>query len=150
MGLSQRLMKIDDQCAKEEQALAESSKILHVPFKNEEIEFRSEDGKQTGVVVLSHRIKKVQKTIDAEEKELTRQYEEWLEVEAEIDSLAAEYTMPPNQMGTNLTGDILSADQVEMMEEIEAEKASFRKLMEQAAKASIKEMKGGEKVCANV
>lgn len=150
MGLSQRLVGINDQYAKEEQALAESSRILHTPFKNEEIEFRSEDGKQTGVIVLSHRMKKVQKTVDAEEKELTRQYEEWLEFEAEIDSLVAEDTVAPDQTGIIDAGDILLASQAEMMEEIEAEKANFRKLMEQASKASIQEMKDGEKVCANV
>lgn len=143
-------MNINDQYGKEEQALVESLKDLQVPFKNEEIEFRSEDGRQTGVVVLSHRMSKVHKTVDAEEKELTRQYAEWLEVEAEIDSLAAEIAVTPNPVGINPPGDILSADQAEMMEEIEAEKANFKKLMEQAAKASIREMKDGEKVCANL
>ncbi len=150
MEFSERLMDVNDQYSKEERALAESSKILHIPFKTEEIEFRSEDGKQTGVVALSYRMKKVQKTVDAEEKELIRQYDEWLEVEAEIDSLAAEYTVTPNHIGTIPPGDILFEEQAEMMEEIEAEKARFEKLMEQAAEASIKEMEDGEKVYASL
>lgn len=99
-------------------------------------------------------MKKLQKTVDAEERELIRQWEEWLEVEAEIDSLAAEFiaqNMPVQVAGeTNQPGNLLTADQVEMMEEIEAEKARFTQLMEQAAKASIKEMKDSEKVCGSV
>lgn len=101
-------------------------------------------------------MKKFQKIIDVEEKELARHFEELVEVQAEIDSVAAEVAAPdelermaadnPDNGAIADTGDYLSADQVEMMEEIKAEKARFGELMEQAAKASMREMKASEKV----
>lgn len=150
IGLSQQLMAIDHEYVTEEQELIEQFEKINIPFKDEEVEFSSADGKQTGVVTLSHRMKKVKKVIDAEEAELHRQYNEWLAVEAEIDRLAAEYAAPPTQTGTDVPADIVGADYAEMMQEIEAEKANFEKLMEQGAQASIREMQEGEAVCAHV
>lgn len=156
MGLAQRLTSSQERFNQEEQALINYRKNLSVPFKDGKLEWSSFDSKQSGTTVLSTRMKKFQKIIDVEEKELARHFEEWVEVQAEIDSVAAEVAAPdelermaadnPDNGAIADTGDYLSADQVEMMEEIKAEKARFGELMEQAAKASMREMKASEKV----
>lgn len=92
-------------------------------------------------------MKKFQKTIDREQEELIRQWDEYVAVEAEIDRLTAEVTSPklPNHLISQIPN-FQIPDEVEMLEEIEAEKARFVKMIDQESKASIKAMKESEKV----
>ena len=141
-------MEMNLHYANKEQDIANLVREFTAPFKNEEIEWMSTDGKQSGTILLSNRMKKLKKTIDVEEQELRRQWEDWLEVDAEIVRLAAELVGTPNELsGVDPNRhDTLSMDQREMTEEIEAEKVRFGKLMEQAAKAAMRSMKETEKV----
>ena len=135
MGLSQCLTEANEYYDKKDNELANIAEEFTAPFKEEELDWTSTDNKKTGTIVLSHRTKKLQKIVDAEERELVRQWGEWLEVEAEIDRLTAEFAATRSRE---------ELDQMEMMEEIKAEKVRFAMLIEQAAKASIKSMEEGE------
>lgn len=120
------------------------------PLKELVLEWTSTDGKHSGKAILGHRMKKFQKTVETEEKEIERQYEEWTGVQAEIRRLALEVIGPDGLEGV-LAGNIESStfideEQEEMREEIEAEKKRFKEQIEQAGKASMKAMKDGEKV----
>lgn len=130
----------------EEQALTDSMANLHLPFKNEQIEFRSEDGKQSGVVNLNHRMKKVQKTVNAEAVELERQWEEWLANEAEIESLANEFTIP--ETTDEMNEEIRLAWEQMLEDEVEASRAHFEKMVEETVEKSIEDMTECEKVCS--
>lgn len=133
----------------EEQALTESMAKLHLPFKNEQIEFRSEDGNQSGVVGLNHRMKKVQKTIDAEAAELQRQFQEWLAIESEIASFDTDFMIPDtsDKMNVSVSEEIWLAWEKRLEEEVEASRAYILEKMEQTAEKSIKDMTECEKVC---
>ena len=144
-------MDIDDRYLQNEQACAKSVKEHTLPFKNGTLEWISDDGKKTGTVVLGHRMKKLQKITDAEEAELTRQYIEWLEVQAEIDAIAAEIAGPDHIPDQSATGrlsktDVLVAEQMELQREITEEKAKFLKMMDEAAAFSKKALIESEQV----
>lgn len=132
-----------------EQALTDSMAKLHLPFKNEQIEFRSEDGKQSGVVNLNHRMKKVQKTIDAEAAELDRQFQEWLAIESEIARFDTDFMVPDasDERNVEVSEETWLAWEKRLVEEVEASRAYSLEMMEQTAKKSIKDMTECEKVC---
>ena len=114
---------------------------MTAPFKDEKLDWTSADGKHTGTVTLGNRMRKLQKTVDAEEIELNRQWEEWVESEAELDRLTAEFAAMPTD-----ADHMFSADQREMEEEIKAEIAHVKKLMDEAARSSLNSAKECEKV----
>jgi len=140
------LTETNEQYDKKEQEVVNLAGQITAPFKTEELGWTSTDGKQSGTVVLSNRMKKLQKTVDVEEKELIRQWDEWVDSEAELDQLAAEVAAPA-VAGNVHTYLALSADEREMMDEIKAEVDRFQKMMKEAAEASLKAMKESEKVC---
>lgn len=128
----------EDYTRKEQRVISTATKLL-APFKDERLEWISSDGKQTGTVSLSKCVKKLQKTLVAEQEEVIRQWDEWLMAEAELDQINAEVTM---------TASGFPVMDAELEAEVEAEKERFRQLMDEAAKAAEKAMKQAEKVRA--
>ena len=131
------MKETDEGYTRKEQQVINNAKELLAPFKDEQLEWISSDGKQTGTVSLHKCVKKLQKTLDAEQEELIRQWDEWVTVEAELDQIATEVAM---------TASGLPAIDAELEAEVEAEKKRFRQLMDEATKAAEKAMKQAEKV----
>ena len=116
----------------------------------QELEWTSTDGKQCGTTMLGVRMKKFQKTIENEEKEFERQFDEWTHVQAEFRHLAS-LIVGPDGLDNLLAGKFdpntcVDAEQREMMEEIEAEQKVFMEQIEKAGKEAMEAMTESEKV----
>lgn len=119
------------------------------PLKEQELEWTSTDGKQSGKTVLGVRMKKFQKTVEAEEKEFERQFDEWTRVQAEFRHIAS-LIVGPDGLDNLLAGkfdpeSFVDAEQREMMEEIEAEQKLFMEQIEQAGREAMEAMTESEK-----
>ena len=126
---------------------------IMTPLNEQELEWTSTDGKQSGKTMLGARMKKFQKTIEAEEKEIERQLNEWTIVQAELHQVAAEI-VGPDGFDSLLTGNFdptsfINAEQREMMAEIEAEQKSFMEQIEKAGKESMEAMTESEKASSS-
>ena len=71
-GLSQKLTEIDENYNSKDQEALDTAKDITTPLKDVELFWISEDGKQTGTVNVGNRMRKLQKTLDAEKEELDR------------------------------------------------------------------------------
>lgn len=115
----------------------------------QELEWTSTDGKQSGKTLLGVRMKKFQKTIEAEEREFERQFDEWTHVQDEFRHLASLIVGPDgldNLLAGNFDPDtFVDAERREMMEEIEAEKKYFTEQIEKAGKEAMEAMTESEK-----
>ena len=118
-------------------------------LNEQELEWTSTDGKQSGKTMLGVRMKKFQKTIEAEEKELERHFDEWTNVEAEFRHLAS-LIVGPDGLDNLLAGNFdpkcfVDAEQREMMEEIKAEQEAFMEQVEKAGLGALEAMMESEK-----
>ena len=119
------------------------------PLQEQELEWTSTDGKQSGKTMLGVRMKKFQKTIEAEEKEFERHFEEWTHVQAEFRHLAS-LIVGPDGLDNLLAGTLdpnsfVDAEQREMMAEIEAEQKVFMEQIEKAGMEAMQAMEESEK-----
>ncbi len=119
------------------------------PLNEQELEWISTDGKQSGKTMLGVRMKKFQKTIEAEEKELEHQFNEWTDVQAEIRQLAL-LIVGPDGLDDLLTGKVdpssfIDAEQREMMAEMEVEQKLFMEQIEKIGKEAMEAMMESEK-----
>lgn len=119
------------------------------PLQDQELEWTSTDGKQSGKTMLGVRMKKFQKTIEAEEKELDRHFDEWKRVQAEFRHIAS-LIVGPDGLDNLLAGNFdpnnfVDAEQRQMMEEIEAEQKVFMEQIEKAGMEAMQAMTESEK-----
>ncbi len=119
------------------------------PLNEQELEWTSTDGKQSGKTMLGVRMKKFQKTIEAEEKELEQQFNEWTDVQAEFRQLAS-LIVGPVGLDDLLTGkfdpnSFVDAGQREMMAEMEVEQKIFMEQIEKIGKEAMESMMESEK-----
>ena len=149
LTLSQRLVDSHDLFAQRAQDTIEINDAIANPLDEQELEWTSTDGKQSGKTMLGLRMKKFQKTIEAEEKEFERQFDEWTRVQAEFRHLAS-LIVGPDGLDKLLAGNFdpetfVDAEQREMMEEIEAERKLFMEQIEQVGKEAMEAMVESEK-----
>ena len=107
------------------------------------------DGQLSGKTMLGVRMKKFQKTIEAEEKEFERQFEEWTHVQEEFRHLAS-FIVGPDGLDNLLAGNFdpacfIDAEQREMEAEIEAEQKMFMEQIEKAGEIAMEAMTESEK-----
>ena len=147
-----RLGKSDEHYSQLHEDAVQFNEALALPFRNQELEWTSTDGKQSGTTVLSVRMKKFEKTIEAEEKELNLQHEDWVTIQQHLLELASEM-VGPAALDRWMAGDLDAstfmdgaAEKVEL--EIAAEKKKFVAQIEKLEKESMKKMKDSEKVSA--
>lgn len=132
-----------------EQDAIEVNDAIANPLQEQELEWTSTDGKQSGKTTLGVRMKKFQKTVEAEEKEFERQFDEWTRVQTEFRHFAS-LIVGPDGLDNLLAGNFdpatfIDAEQREMMEEIEVEQKLFMKQIEQAGSEAMKAMTESEK-----
>lgn len=149
LALSQRLVDSHDFFNQRTQDVIKVNDLIANPLKEQELEWTSTDGKQSGKTVLGVRMKKFQKTVEAEEKEFERQFDEWTRVQAEFRHIAS-LIVGPDGLDNLLAGNFdpnsfVDAEQREMMEEIEAEQKLFMEQIEQAGKEAMEAMTESEK-----
>ena len=119
------------------------------PLSEQELEWTSTDGQLSGKTMLGVRMKKFQKTIEAEEKEFERQFDEWTHVQDEFRHLAS-LIVGPDGLDNLLAGNFdpacfVDAEQREMKAEIEAEQKKFMEQLEKAGEVAIEAMTQSEK-----
>ena len=146
-------MDSHDFFSKREQDELKFTDTIANPLDEQELEWTSTDGKQSGKTMLGVRMKKFQKTIEAEEKEFERHYDEWTKVEAEFRHLAS-LMVGPDGLDNLLAGTFdpkcfLDAEQRQMMEEIKAEQASFMKQLEEVGLGAVEAMVESEKASSS-
>ena len=98
-------------------------------------------------------MKKLQKTIEAEEKEFEHQFDEWTRVQAEIRHIAL-LSIGPDGLDNLLAGNFdpttfVDAEQREMMEEIEAQQKAFMEQIEKAGQQALEAMTESEKASSS-
>ena len=119
------------------------------PLDEQELEWISTDGKQSGKTTLGVRMKKFEKTIEAEEKEFERHFDEWTSVQAELRHLAS-LIVGPDGLESLLAGNfdpesVVDAERIEMVEEIKAEQEAFMEQIEKIGLAVLEAMTESEK-----
>lgn len=149
LALSQRLVDSYDFFDQREQDAIKVSDAIADPLEEQELEWTSTDGKQSGKTMLGVRMKKFRKTIEAEEKEFERQFDEWTEVQAEFRHFAS-LIIGPDGLDNLLAGNFdpnsfVDAEQREMMEEIEAERKVFMEQIEKAGQEAMEAMTESDK-----
>ena len=142
-------MDSHDIFSQREQDAIEFNDAIAKPLYDQELEWISTDGKQSGKTVLGVRMKKFQKTIEAEEKEYERHFDEWTKVQAEFRHLAS-LIVGPDGLDDLLAGkfdpeSFLDAEQREMREEIEAQQREFMEQIEKVGKEAMEAMTESEK-----
>ncbi|KAM0797477.1 hypothetical protein BDR22DRAFT_892327 [Usnea florida] len=147
--LSEHLVESYDFFTQREQDLVNVHDTLVRSLVDQELEWKSTDGKQSGKTMLGVRMKKFQKTIDEEEKEFKHQYDEWTRVQDDFRQIAS-YIVGPDGLDNLLAGKFdpdcfVDAERAQMMEEIEAEKRSFMEQIEMAGREAIEAMTESEK-----
>ena len=152
--LSKHLVESFDFFTQREQDLVKVHDTLVRSLVDQELEWKSTDGKQSGKTMLGVRIKKFQKTIDDEEKEFKLQYDEWTRVQDDFRQIAS-YIVGPDGLDNLLAGKFdpdcfVDAERAQMMEEIEAEKRSFMEQIEMAGREAIEAMTESEKVSSSL
>lgn len=103
--------------------------------------------------MLGVRMKKFQKTIEAEEKEFERHFDEWTSVQAEFRHLAS-LIVGPDGLDSLLAGNFdpesfIDAEQREMIEEIKTEQQAFMELIEKAGMEAMEAMTESEKASSS-
>lgn len=128
------------------------NQTLALPFKNEELKWTSLDGKQSGSTTLGVRMKRLEKTIEAEEKELNLQQADWSAVQMEILTLVSEMVglagLDQWLAGNLDTNTFVNGAFKKAELEVAAEKEKFVAEIEKLEKDSLKKMKDSEKVGA--
>ena len=125
------------------------SDMIANPLNEQELEWTSTDGKQSGKTTLGVRMKKFQKTIEAEEKEFERHFDEWTSVQAEFRHLVS-LIVGPDGLDDLLAGNfdpesVVDAERIEMMEEIKAEQEAFIEQVEKVGLGALEAMTESEK-----
>ena len=148
--LSEHLVESYDFFTQREQDLVNVHDTLVRSLVDQELEWKSTDGKHSGKTMLGVRMKKFQKTIDEEEKEFKHQYDEWTRVQDDFRQIAS-YIVGPDGLDNLMAGKFdpdcfVDAERAQMMEEIEAEKRSFMEQIEMAGREAIEAMTESEKV----
>ena len=150
LELQNRLTKLDGHYEGLQQDVALQIETFTLPFKNQELEWTSHDGKQSGTTVLSARMKKFEKTIEAAERELDVYQTDWLAVTQEILDLASERigTACLDQwLAGNLDDDsLLRCLHKEMEVELANEKNNLLAQIGELEKESMMKMEESEKV----
>lgn len=136
-----------------EQDAIKFNEAIASPLNEQELEWTSTDGKQSGKTMLGVRMKKFQKTIEAEEKEFERHFDEWTSVQAEFRHLAS-LIVGPDGLDSLLAGNFdpqsfIDAEQREMMEEIKAEQKAFLEQIEKAGMEAMEAMTESEKASSS-
>ena len=149
LAVSQRLVDSHDFFNQREQDEIKFNDMIAKPLNEQELEWTSTDGKQSGKTTLGVRMKKFQKTIEAEEKEFERHFDEWTSVQAEFRHLAS-LIVGPDGLDKLLAGNfdpecVVDAERREMMEEIKAEQEAFMEQIEKAGLGALEAMTESEK-----
>ena len=149
--LGMRIDESNDRFSQLEQDAIKFNEALAHPFKDTELEWTCADNSRTGKTLLGIRMKKFQKTIDFEEKELAGHFDEWNTVQDELTEFLVELVGPDRlkgfEAGDAYAKDFVSEEQRKMREELEAEKKKYLDEIEEASKIGMKQMKESEKVC---
>lgn len=153
LALSQRLVGSHNFFNQREQDTTKFNEAIASPLNEQELEWTSTDGKQSGKTMLGVRMKKFQKTIEVEAKEFERHFDEWTGVQAELRHLAS-LIVGPDGLDSLLAGNFdpesfNDPEQGEMMEEIKAEQKVFMEQIEKAGMEAMEAMTESEKASSS-
>ena len=144
--VSQDLGDIDEQFSKLKQFRCGKHMELTSSFESESFD-QFVKGKPLGSATLSHRMEFFEKTINDEERAFQRQLDEYVAVEAELDSLAAELgESDQSKILDEAVNQCVGASGSELHGEMKEEKARLLDLFEKQGKESMAAMEASEKV----
>ena len=121
------------------------------PLAEERLQFTGKDGKPSGIVLLGDRMKRFEKVIMREEKELTGLWKEWAEVQdliarAGVELLGSQaMDRLTQQQGEATTGTDI-AESGNIAQEVEGEKQKLKQEIEAMSNGLIEKMYINEKV----
>lgn len=121
------------------------------PLAEERLQFTGKDGKPCGIVLLGDRMKRFEKVIMREEKELTGLWKEWAEVQdliarAGVELLGSQaMDRLTQQQGEATTGTDI-AESGTIAQEVEGEKQKLKQEIEAMSNGLIEKMYTNEKV----
>lgn len=148
--LSSRVINVSKHFEEQLQAASEAGNKLLVPLQDEELKFKSHDGRSSGTVVLGDRMTNFRKLVAAEERTLESLRREWMDVQKEIMAIAGEMLGPKGleeMMNGRLQEGILTMEQEKMAEEVEGLKKGFLEEVERLSDEAVERVREGEKVC---
>lgn len=136
-----------------EQDLIKVTDAIGNPLNEQELEWTSTDGKQSGKTMLGVRMKKLQRTIEAEERESQQQFDEWTNVQAEFRQFASQI-LGPDGLDNLLAGNFdphsfVNLEREQMKAEIEAQQKAFMEQIEEAGQEAMAAMTESEKASSS-
>lgn len=137
-----------DLCQLGEQAVQAHEAITR-PLGSQVLDWSLNDGTRSGNAILGQRLKKFEKIIAAEEKEIEQQLGAWSEADAQIRQLAYDLVGQDGfgrVMAGQSTHSTEERQQKELHKEVEVEKARLNMQIEKESKSSTKFMRESEKV----
>lgn len=148
-NLSKRLVDSYESFDQREQDLIKVTDTIGNPLNEQELEWTSTDGKQSGKTMLGVRMKKFQRTIEAEERELEQQFDQWTSVQAEIRNFAS-LILGPDGLDNLLAGkfdpdSFINIEWEKMKQEIETQQKAFMEQIERAGQEAMEAMTESEK-----
>lgn len=149
--LTQRITSSNRHFTNSLQSIKSTTDGLQRSLGKDELRFVSNDGKSTSTQLLGERMKRFQKAIATEEKEIEVLKKQWMDVQQKILDLASE-VLPPGGIKCFLTprsediASYISLEQKSMLEELEISKKRWEDEIDTLYQRSISELKSGEVV----
>lgn len=136
-----------------EQDLINVTDAIGNPLDEQELEWTSTDGKQSGKTMLGVRMKKLQRTIEAEERESQQQFDAWTNVQTEFRQVASQI-LGPDGLDNLLAGNFdpysfVNLEREGMKLEIEAQQKAFMQQIEEAGQEAMEAMTESEKASSS-
>lgn len=150
--LIQRVTSSSTYFAKTLETMKSVNEKFHKPPSTDKLHFISNDGSSADTQILGDRMKRFQKIIDSEERELETLKKKWMEVRQEIIDFATEVLPFGGLQGLFNTPDggitdSTSPEQENVAEELEKSKKQWEDEVATANKRSINKMKSSEEAC---
>ena len=150
--LIQRITSSNSHFVQTLQTIKSTNDEIQKSLREDKLHFISNDGKSAGIQVLGDRMKRFQKVIATEEKELEVLRKQWADVQQKSLVLASEVLFEGGIEGlsTARAGDnagCISSEQKAIVEELENRKKRWKDETAKLSKRSIAKLKSGEEVC---
>lgn len=122
-----------------------------MPLSQDELHFKSNDGKLAGTQNLGDRMRQFKNLVAQEEKRLEALWEQWIDVQQNMENLALEALGPKGvesiaHQSTSKLPEYEGSFHKSIAEEIEKERKGWEDKIAKMSKASIAKMRADEEV----
>ena len=151
--LQQRLRKSSQAFAVNLEAKARFNEVFYLPLADEGIDYSRRDGSQARHTTLGAQMKRFEKKVAAEEKELESLMKQWDQCQEElwalaVDVLGVDRATILTSESTDTLDNLVTVAATETAQSLQRDLKHFEELMESTGQQAVKRMTASEKVRA--